>query len=83
MAESSVLRVGKKIRAFFARAGSTEDKEIVVKFSSAQVQRADVPAKFLFAEFLFPRHHRLRYPAPLRHRARQARFHGNAGSTLG
>ena len=26
---------------------------------------------------------RLRYPAPLRHRDRQARFHGNAGSALG
>ena len=49
----------------------------------AQVQRTGVPAKLLFAEFLFPRHHRLRHPAPLRDRARQARFHGNAGSTLG
>ena len=31
------------------------------------------------AELLFPLHHRLRHPAPLRGRARQARFHGNAG----
>ena len=63
----------------------TEDEEIVVKFSSGERKfkgQAFLP-KFLFTEFLFSRHHRLRYPAPLRYRARQARFHGNAGSALG
>jgi hypothetical protein len=63
----------------------TEDKEIVVKFSSGERKFKGQPflPKLLFAEFLFPRHHRLRYSAPLRHRARQTRFLGNAGSTLG
>ena len=41
----------------------------------AQVQRADVPAKFLFAEFLFHAT-RLRYPAPLRHRISKRDFMG-------
>ncbi len=63
----------------------TEDKEIIVKFSSGErkFNGQTFLLNFLFAKFLFSRHHRLRHPAPLRYRARQARFHGNAGNTLG
>ena len=49
----------------------------------AQVHRAGAAAQLHPAELLFPLHHRLRHPAPLRHRARQARLHEHASAALG
>ena len=46
------------------------------------LHRAVAPVGKFAAEFLFPLHHRLRHPAPLRRRSRQARFHGHACFTL-
>ena len=48
----------------------------------AQIHRAGAAAQFHPAELLFPLHDRLRPAAPLRRRARQARFHEPAGQSL-
>ena len=68
-----------------AQIDGSEDKEIKIKFPSgatARVHWSVAAAHRLAAQFLFPLHHRLRHPAPLRDRARQARFHGHAGLAL-
>ena len=59
----------------------TDDKDITLKLGAnrAQVRRPGPAAQPHPAEFLFSLHHRLRHRAPLRRRARQARFHGHAG----
>ena len=47
----------------------TEDKEILIKFSSGErkFNWQTFLLNFWLPKFLFSRHHRLRHPAPLRH----------------
>src|SRR5262249_3296106 len=68
-----------------AQIDGSEDKAIKITFPErrdARFHRPVAAAHQLAAEFLFPLHHRLRHPAPVRDRARQARFHGHAGLAL-
>ena len=59
----------------------TEDKEIVLKLGANERKFTGqtLAAQLHPAEFLLPLHDRLRPPAALRHRARQARLHEPAG----
>jgi len=58
------------------------DQDYVPERGDARVHRPVAAAHQLTAKLLFPLHHRLRPSAPLRDRARQARFHGHAGLAL-
>ena len=58
------------------------DQDHISERSDARLHRAVAAVGKFAAEFLFPLHHGLRHPAPLRRRSRQARFHGNAGQAI-
>src|SRR5215469_5629007 len=58
------------------------DRDHVPERGDARVHRPVAAPHQFAAEFLFPLHHRLRHPAPVRDRARQARFHGHASLAL-
>ncbi len=58
---------------------STHSAAATSSFTSANTNcpsRVKLPDVVLAAQFLFPRHHRLRHPSHQRRAARQARFHG-------
>ena len=58
------------------------DQDHVSERRDARLHRAVAAVGKFAAEFLFPLHHGLRHPAPLRRRSRQARFHGDAGQSV-
>ena len=58
------------------------DQDHVPERRDARFHRTVTAARKFAAELLFPLHHGLRHPAPLRRRSRQARFHGDAGHPL-
>ena len=60
-----------------AQIDATEDKDVTFPIGPQQtmtLKGAQYLHRLRAAELLFPRHHRLRHPAPLRRRDRQARF---------
>ena len=69
-----------------AQIDGNEGKEIKITFPSGATREftgQSLAAQQFAAEFLFPLHHRLRHPAPMRGRPRQARLHGHAGVDVG
>jgi len=58
------------------------DQDHLPERRDAGVHRPIAASYQFAAQLLLPLHHRLRHPAPLRHRARQARLHGDAGVAL-